>query len=91
MAMSVYDGLAEDEVALAAMEGIVRTEEWPAAVVRAGGCPVGEPEVTREPNPSYGYAFQDEDGNVLLGADGEPLIDRAKLLIIARGRAVRGC
>lgn len=85
----VFDSLADDELALVEVENMARTTDWEEAVTRAGGRSLGEPTVTREPNPNYGRTLVDGMGIPVLGEDGEPLVDHVKLHVFARGWAER--
>lgn len=83
MMTPVYAALAEDEAALADLEEHARTVDWEEAVTSSGGRVLGEPVVTREPNPNYGRTLP------VCTEDGEPLIDHVKLYLFARGWAER--
>lgn len=86
----VYDSLAEDEAALAALEADIRGPGWIDCVETAGGVPVGgEPELSRVPNLLYGRVMCDEDDNPILRDDGSVFTDPVKFVIIAEGWAVR--
>jgi hypothetical protein len=84
----VYDGLTEDDQAMVHVDDMVRSQ-WHEAVTEAGGRPVGEPDITHEPNPNYGRALTDGRGLPVCNDDGEPITDHAKLYVCARGWAER--
>jgi hypothetical protein len=89
MAMPVMDHAAEDDEMLDFAEALVRGEGWRECVEQAGGRPVGEPEVSREPNPSYGMVVYGNDDRPVLNDEGEPIVDHIKLFIVASGWAER--
>jgi hypothetical protein len=66
-------------------------EGWRDVVRRAGGEPMGEPVLSLEPNPSYGLVLTGENGDLVLNEEtGEPVVDRTRFLLMARGWATRG-
>jgi len=65
--------------------------DWPNAVRRAGGVPIDVVPRTLEwrDNPGYGRTLVDDDGELLLADDGEPVIDHVRYYLIGTGLAVR--
>lgn len=84
----VVDEIANDEQLLAGFEAMA-LDEWYAELDRHGTTPTGDPTVTREPNPTYGYTITDARGTPILDQAGQAGVDRNKLYIYVTGWATR--
>jgi hypothetical protein len=90
MMYPVYDTAADDPILLEMLESHVRGTGWDGFVERAGGTPYSRPDsVEHVLNHHYGLVLKDDDGTPILGEDGQPLVDRIRLHLVARGWAYR--
>lgn len=89
MWMPVLDVLADDALALAALEEATIGPDWIERVRQSGGEPVGTPTLRRQDNLRYMLPMRHPNGEPVLDESGAEVLDHVKFFIYVLGEAYR--